>query len=476
MHWLAWYFPRLPLACFAVAPGHPFAVSRSEGGRERIDRCNEAARTLGVRAGMALAEALALAPGLAVRPRDRRREGRLLEALGGWAWRYSSHVTFDPLLVLLEVEGSLRLFGGFDRLVARMERELPEAGRPASWAAAPTPAAAALLARVVPGTRVTHREALAQRLDAVPLHRFTRNRQWLELMRGIGLATIGDCLALPRPELARRLGREPGLLLDRLLGRLPDPRPLWQPPEQFRQRLFLPHEIDRVEALRFPARRLVELLCAFLRGRDGAAQHLRWCLFHREAPATCFETGLLEPTRESGRMLELLRHRLERLALPAPVVEVELEVTQWQPFRTAPGDLFGAGEGGDDLLLERLRARLGEEAVRGVALCPDHRPERAWRFCAPLDGEGEEVSPDPSARQQPLWLLARPQPLAVRRGRPCHRGPLRLQPFLQRVETGWWEGEEAARDYYRAVNPAGERFWVYRERGSGAWFLHGVFD
>ncbi len=475
MRWLAWYFPRLPLHCFAVDGTQPFAVTRTEAGRERIDRCNGAAEALSVRPGMALSGALALAPVLVARPRDRRRERRLLEALGSWAWRYSSHVTFDPLLVLLEVEGSLRLFGGFDRLVANMEGTLPEAGRPAAWAAAPTPAAAALLARVAPGTCVERREALARYLAHVPLRRFTRNRRWLALMAHIGLSTIGDCLALPRPELARRLGPEPGLLLDRLLGRLPDPRPLWQPPERFRQRLLLPHEIDRMEALRFPARRLLELLCAFLRGRDGAARRLRWHLLHREAPATCFETGLLEPTRERDRLLELLRHRLERLVLPAPVVEMELELLEWHPFRTAPEELFETERRGDDLLLERLQARLGEEAVRGVALCADHRPERSWRFRDPGEA-APPVPPDPSARRQPLWLLSRPQPLTVRRGRPCHGGPLRLEPFLQRVESGWWEGEEQARDYYRAVNPAGERFWVYRDRKSGAWFLHGVFD
>ena len=477
MRWLAWYFPGLPLACFAVEAERAFAVSRQAQGREWIDRCNGAARALGVRPGMTLPEALALAPALEVRPRDPARERHLLEVLGSWAWRFSPRVSFDPLLVLLEVEGSLRLFGGFDALREAMARELPEPGRATFWAAAPTPAAAALLARVAPGTQVQRREQLEQVLAPVPLRRFTRNREWRELMQAIGLECIGDCLRLPRPELVRRLGKEPVLLLDRLLERLPDPRSPWQPPDRFRHRLPLLHEIETVPALLFPARRLVELLCLFLRGSDGAAQHLRWRLLHREGPATVFETGLQAPGRDPERMLELLRHRLERLQLPAPVVGLELEVAQWHPFQVEAGELFDRpGRNGDELLLERLRARMGRRAVQAVELCADHRPERAWRYRDPFEVHPAEFSPVPAFRRQPLWLLPRPKPLVQREGHPFHRGSLRLAPFLQRVETGWWEGKEEARNYYQAVNPAGERLWIYRERKSGRWFLHGVFD
>jgi len=46
----------------------------------------------------------------------------------------------------------------------------------------------------------------------------------------------------------------------------------------------------------------------------------------------------------------------------------------------------------------------------------------------------------------------------------------------ERVETGWWDGGEMARDYYRAVDVRGVRLWVFREREPPhRWFLHGVF-
>jgi protein ImuB len=59
---------------------------------------------------------------------------------------------------------------------------------------------------------------------------------------------------------------------------------------------------------------------------------------------------------------------------------------------------------------------------------------------------------------------------------PRRRGTLRLSSEPERIETGWWDGGEVARDYYTAVDSHGVRLWVFRERAAPhGWFLHGVF-
>jgi protein ImuB len=56
------------------------------------------------------------------------------------------------------------------------------------------------------------------------------------------------------------------------------------------------------------------------------------------------------------------------------------------------------------------------------------------------------------------------------------QGPLSLQDGPERIESGWWDaGEEVARDYFIAEDPRGARLWVFRQRGSRQWFLHGIF-
>lgn len=104
-------------------------------------------------------------------------------------------------------------------------------------------------------------------------------------------------------------------------------------------------------------------------------------------------------------------------------------------------------------------------------MLPDHRPERAWQLCAP----GQAGAVATTNARQPPWLLRRPTPLGTRQGMPEHHGPLRLRGRPRRIESGWWDGFDIARDYFVALNPAGERLWVFRDRRSGEWFLHGFF-
>lgn len=489
MFWLGLYFPDLPLEVYSCGQqsARPLVVTEPRAGRECVLRCNGPAVASGIRPAMPLAAALALEAKLLVRARAPQRERQALQGLAAWAYQFSPRLAFEPHGLLLEVGASLRLFGGRARLLARLQRELPRLGYRAQSACAPTPAAAALLGRTRPGVVVDELQALPAALQEIPLRQFTRDPAARELLTGIGLSTLGDCLRLPRPELARRIGPGLGLALERLLGRLPDPRPLWQPPAVFEQRLELLGELTTASALIFPARRLLLALGGFLRGRGAATQQLDWRLAHRDAPDSGFQLGLLAPSRDPDHMLELLRERSERLQLAAPVVAISLRVAHWQPLAETAGELFDDGRPARDAqLLERLRARLGEAAVQGLQPVPDHRPERAWRFCSPA---GEQQ--DRGARNEdlgiavprtshlvprPLWLLEQPRPLRVEEGRPSYGGPLQLEPLPERIEAGWWDGGDVARDYYLAHSPAGERLWVYHDRRADRWYLHGLFD
>jgi protein ImuB len=229
-------------------------------------------------------------------------------------------------------------------------------------------------------------------------------------------------------------------------------------------------------ALLFAAKRVLMELAGFLAARQAGAQQLHWELVHGAAEPTRFTLGLLAPGHRAAGFLDLLRERLERLALPAPVRAIGLRVDRLHPLEVVSLPLFaegGRGAARDESLLDRLRARLGEGAVRGLGQRPDHRPERAWSFCAPGMPSAALERP---AGPRPLWLLEQPQPLEVRGGWPCWNGPLRLEPERERIESGWWDGRDVARDYFLARTGRGERLWVYREIGGRRlWFLHGFF-
>lgn len=174
-------------------------------------------------------------------------------------------------------------------------------------------------------------------------------------------------------------------------------------------------------------------------------------------------------------MAGIARERLERTTPAAPVTAVGVRVSEPVAYHPPVADLWtDAGSEPPERLLERLRARLGREAVHGLALVPDHRPERAWLRAAP----GAPPAHEPvTAPPRPLWLLAEPGelPLDACR-RPQCRGELALLEGPERIETGWWDGDDVERDYYVARDPGGSLLWIYRERRVPArWFLHGLF-
>ena len=46
----------------------------------------------------------------------------------------------------------------------------------------------------------------------------------------------------------------------------------------------------------------------------------------------------------------------------------------------------------------------------------------------------------------------------------------------ERIQTGWWRGQSALRDYYRVETAEGQWFWLFRQLSDRRWFLHGVFE
>ncbi|CAN0414252.1 unnamed protein product, partial [Phaeothamnion confervicola] len=111
-------------------------------------------------------------------------------------------------------------------------------------------------------------------------------------------------------------------------------------------------------------------------------------------------------------------------------------------------------------------------AVSGIATHAAHRPEAAWRVAEPgVRGEALEFG------TRPLWLLQKPRRLEDAGAAPQFDGPLALLAGPERIESGWWDGHDAARDYFVARTPTESLLWVYRERGGTQqhWYLHGIF-
>lgn len=488
MLWIALYLPELPLEALARAAREdlPLVLVDGPAQRQRVVAMTESARDEGVQPGMALAAAQALCARLKVVARDTGREEAALDGLAAWAGQFSPVVSLEEGGLLLEVEGSLALFGSLMSLLAKLRRGVRELGFTAVPAVAPTALAASWLARArhaQPGLRSCHDPAhLMERLSPLPLAALGWPEASLEKLASLGVRKLGQCLALPRDGFARRFGPERAAELDKALGLLPDPRPLFTPPEAFSSLLELPAEADKVEALLFPLRRLLLELEGFLRGRGAGVQKLELLANHVGRGRTRVLLGLAVPERDAARLLSLLKERLGRVELPGPVVALCLLADDLQAFEGDSHGLFPSGAGRSrpwQQLQERLHARLGAGRVHVLAAREDHRPELAWRAVPALESRAVAAPQLMPAGQRPVWLLSDPRPLSGRDDRPEYHGPLTLLQGPERIESGWWDGRPAGRDYYVARSRRGELLWVYRDHhnqpGQPGWFLHGIF-
>ncbi|MFG5408276.1 DNA polymerase Y family protein [Piscinibacter sakaiensis] len=417
------------------------------------DAAQRAGGRRGVQPGQKRATALALAPRLHLAVADPARDAQALQAVAHAALAFTPMVCVaPPRTVLLEVQSSLRCFGGFEALLARLDDTLRPLGHRVHWASAPTPQGAALLAHEAEGPGPARAR---RRLAVAPVWRLGPGREHWEALEGMGLRCIGDLLTLPRSGLARRFGEALLHELDRALG---------QPPPVFDARLELLARADTTDQVLQGAQRLLAPLLAWARARQGRVQRLRLSMLHerrhrsdwQDQGPTVLDLGLAQPSDDAAHLGGLLRERLAHVQLAAPTLELRLECRDLVHQPAPHPDLFpgpAQAREGWTRLIERLQARLGADQVQRLAYRPDHRPEQA-----------------------------QPQPLVERERRPWLEGrPLTLVAGPERVEAGWWDGGLAARDYYVAVGADGALVWVYRSRlppddpAAPVWFLQGWY-
>jgi len=476
MLWTCLHFPdfSLQLALRAGSSVGPTIITTG-GNRPEVLSCNPQARRCGIAPGMTVSAAIALAPELLERPRDPASELKALEGAAAWAGHFTSKVSLTPPdALLLEIEGSLRLFGGLRPLLLHLGQDLANLGYTATIATAPTPTSARLLARAGMATTVADIAMLETALAGLPLSLLDQPEDIIHTFALMGVHALGECLALPRDGLARRFGQALLDELDHALGRLPDPRTPWIPPSRYKAQLALPAPVQETEPLLFAANHLIQELAGYLRTKQAGITRLKLVLRHEDHRPTIVALGFSVPCRDPRRILTLLRERLSTLTLPDRVEVIALESVETRPLGSRNLSLFPEDRLPEEerwLIIEHLRARLGSESVYSIASHPDHRPELAWRCCEPGSGTASD-----GHAKRPLWLMEPPQRLRSEGELPVLGTKLTLLAGPERIESGWWDGKDVQRDYFIACDAAGVSFWVFRERRADkAWFLQGMF-
>lgn len=449
------------------------------------------ARRQGIVPGMRRGGALMMAPGAQLHERAPEQEAQALHGVAMAMLQFTPQVVEgEEASLILDVGASLRLFGGIRRLCALVRGSLRALGFTAVLGVAPTARGAWLLARGGGGRSLTI-ESMGRRLDGLPVSLLPPARPHLAWLEGIGCVLVGDVVRLPRPGLQRRCGSELLQMLDAALGQAAEMFRWIEAPPAFEAKLELFGRIENTDLLLAGACRLLQQLTGWLSARHLAVERIRLLLEHERGrvarPPTPVDVALADAVWRDEHLVRLLKERLAKLELPAPVIGLCLEAPQVRPMAPLSDSLFpepGGSREDRQRLFEVLVARLGPENVLQAAPKADYRPEHANGW-APIH---EKLRPPdviaqlpPGGLPRPAWLLPKPIALLVRDHRPFYCSPLRMMSSAERIEAGWW-GETQTRDYFIAQGEDHAHYWVYRERLPGGdedaeprWYLHGLF-
>ncbi len=486
----------------------------------RLAALDRRADALGLKPGMALADARAMHPTLDAHDADPEADAATLDALVDWCRLFTPLAAPDGQTpdgqagAVLDVTGAAHLFGGeaalMDTLVSRLEAQ----GFAAAVAIAATPGAAWALARygsrrLVPAELDDARRAklfapmplAALRLDPVTIGRLGQ----------AGLRRIGDLMLRPRAPIVARFGGAIHQNLDALLGLSKTPiSPRFEAPAFIAERRFA-EGIARREDVEGTILALAYDLCGLLARHGEGARLLDVSLYRVDGAVRHISAGTSRPLRDPVAMARLFRERIEAageesldtgygfdvVRLAARAAE---RLDQNQANWAQPGWEDNAASAGLADLVDRLGARFGLARVTRLVPVDTHQPERAAVAVpagralprdrpAPDTGSGAGVMPE-----RPIRLLERPEPIdtiaAVPDGPPLRFRWRRMMHQVaaiegpERIGPDWWrqgQGKDAqTRDYFRAEDTDGRRFWLYREglysdAPEPRWYLHGLF-
>jgi protein ImuB len=388
-------------------------------------------------------------------------------------------------------------------------------------------------------------KAFAKLFHDLPLAALGLDDKTVADLARAGLRRIGDIALRPRAPIAARFGPMPIARLDALKGlERSSIAPRFRPPDFCAERRFA-SPVQTFQAIEATLCKLADDLVVLLERQAKGARRIELELYRVDGDVRRIRVGASRPLNEARAIVRLIAERLasrdeEPIDAGYGVDLMRLACLAAEPLAPSQAELERAHEAERARalaeLLDRLSARLGARAVTRRELIEAHLPEQAEaaapatlgqarlrgenRHCQERSDEAIQrnaepttvsgllrhspsqtgVSRRPMARNdglngapaRPLRLFVRPEPIEALAEVP-DGPPLRFRwrrvlhdiaaiEGPERIAAPWWRRVGApTRDYFRAEDSEGRRFWLYREglwgreTAQAKWFVHGVF-
>jgi protein ImuB len=523
-------FRRLQRRSTVAAPDDvPLVVAAKIDNALQLTALNDAAAMAGLALEMPLATARAMLPALEVIDADPVADGKTLETIADWCDRFTPLVAFDGSNGLfLDITGCAHLFGGEAAMMGQVCNTLSRQGFIVSGAIAGTAMAARALTRHAHGRIVTCGDEAAA---VAPLLVATLGADE-KIVRGLhraGLKTIGDVASRSPAEITARFGAAFTSILQQALGQGDAPiSPRKPAPDYVAEKRFA-EPVATQEVIALTLSSLAAVLTAAMERHGKGARLLEASFFRTDSTVRALAVEAGQPVTQPKVIERLFAEKLDALADPldpgfgfdlirlSAVRTVSAQAVQ-HGFDTAANEAEDVNQ-----LVDRLSARLGRRRVVRYLPQDTHIPEHAALAVPAQETDGAVVWPQPVPDEppsRPLRLFERPEVIEVTAdfpdGAPAQfRWRRNLHVIVraegpERIAMEWWrhrdeddtetddefvklhppqadtdvlkrDGSVLTRDYFRAEDRAGVRYWIYREGvfarevQTFRWFLHGLF-
>ena len=485
--WLCLRFDLLPLEALLKQQGHAGHAATIVVAQRRVLACDEQASLAGVIPAQNISTAQALLAHSEYRLLERSWETEqiLLQQLAIWAYGISPHLEqWQDNALMIEIGSCLRLHHGLDALLNHVNNEMNLRGLTVAIGIAETRTAAWLLSHTEDGFGCRPEQPLNERLASLPLHLIKAEfPKVVERLEKTGIRDFRQLLDIPLSALGKRCGKPFLNWLNQLTGRQQEPVITYQPPTHFEDTLWFGFDIQSRQELHPAMRRLLSHFCQFLMNIQCVSGAIEWRYWlpqrrlppqQQGNPVVSFKVFSDAARQNAELWFELSCLQLDNQSLPEGIEGISLIVEQLEEASATPEDLFhvGVNPASRHELVDRLRSRLGLQAVGYLDSRPEHLPEIAVMETHTLGAQG---NPDEDLlRQRPFWLLPEPQPIHEDADQLYWNGALDILHGPERIEDQWWS-TPVSRDYFIACTPQKQPIWIYQDRHNRRWYLHGLF-
>ena len=392
-----WPTDRLQRCLMRLSP-EPFAqlvTARHDGRRRLVIAADRAALGLGVWPGMAVAQAIAIVPGLSVKEAEPEADASALEQLVRWCHRLTPLTAVDPPDGLwLDVTGCAHLWGGETALLQKLLARLARDGLQARAAIADTPGAAYALARygldapmIVPSG--TQEAAIAE----LPVAALRLPSALVSTLQRVGLDQVCHLSPIPRALLAHRFGPLPGLRLDQAHGRVAEPIKPLAPEHVLQRRAMFLEPLLTAESLAVATAQLVEPLCREMEGMGLGARQVDLLFERVDNQVLAMRIGTAQPSRDAHHLTRLLNEQLEAVDPGLGIEAMHLMIPVAQTLQ------WEQQEGGPSIqdvarLIDRLANRLGMARLYQATPLQSQVPDRLVEHSEPVVRAGQDLWAD----------------------------------------------------------------------------------